>query len=81
MSELKRFQESTPSREWPEHWIKAYQLLKPIEWCWSSCIRSRQNLVIKRRNEVQLILPFTGGKMRALMEQWLEEEEHSGLWD
>ncbi len=81
MSDLKEFQESTPNEDWPIHWIKAHKLLQPIEWDWSSGISSRQNLVRKRRSEVAVILPFTGGKMRGLMEQWLEEEKHSGLWE
>lgn len=81
MNELKRFQESIPNKDWPAHWIVAHRLLQPIEWNWSSHISTRQHLVSECRSRVRLVLPFTGGKMRVLMEQWLEEEKHSGLWE
>ena len=81
MKDLKTFQEAIPNKEWPEHWRILHRMLQPIEWNWSSCIRSRQNLVIEKRQGVNMIHPFVKGVMKDLIEEWLEKEKHSGLWD
>ena len=81
MKDLKTFQESAPTGEWPEHWSILHSMLKPIEWNWSSSISSRKDLVSKRREKVLILKPFLRGTMRSLIDEWLEEEKHSGLWD
>ena len=81
MKDLKTFQESAPTEDWPEHWALLYYLLKPIEWNWISSISSRQKRVSERRERVKMIKPFVRGTMRSLIDEWLEEEKHSGLWD
>ena len=81
MKDLKSFQEECPTKDWPEHWVVAHRLLKPIEWNWSSSISSRRSLVSSKREKVRDVIPFTSGIMRKLMLQWLEEEKHSGLWE
>ena len=81
MKDLKTFQESTPTKDWPEHWSILHNLLRPIVWNWSSSISSRQDLVGKRREKVLILKPFLRGTMLSLVDEWLEKERHSGLWD
>ena len=79
--DLREFQNMGLDLDWPEHWLTLKDLLRPIEWSWSSSIPARRTLVSTRRRDVQLIRPFTNGVDRSLVDQWLEEEKHSGLWD
>lgn len=79
--DLREFQNMDLDLDWPEHWLTLKVLLVPIKWNWSSSVSSRRNLVAEKRHEVCLIKPFTNGVARSLVDQWLEEEKHSGLWD
>lgn len=56
-------------------------LLQPITWDWSSSVRSRQNLVIRRRNEVKTAMPFMTPEELERANKWLKDEAHSDLWD
>jgi hypothetical protein len=56
-------------------------LLQPIKWNWSSSIRARQNLVIRRRQAVRNVYPFLTADQKKRADTWFKEEAHSGLWD
>ena len=57
------------------------ELLRPITWDWSSSIRARQNLVVKRHDQVRTAYPFMSDDEKAKADKWSAEESHSGLWD
>lgn len=65
----------------PEREKKLRHLLRPITWCWSSSVRSRQNLVIARRNEVMTAYYFLTDDERKRADEWLTNEDYSSLWD
>jgi hypothetical protein len=57
------------------------QLLRPIEWSWSSSVRARQNMVVERRKAVANAYPFLDTSERERADLWLKKEKHSDLWD
>lgn len=57
------------------------KLLEPINWDWSSSIRSRQNWVSERHSQVRRAYPLMLDEEKARADQWFKDEAHSGLWD
>jgi hypothetical protein len=57
------------------------ELLKPIKWRAGSSIGARQNIVMSRHLEVEIVYPFLTRKEKKLADEWLEREEHYSLWD
>ena len=60
---------------------KLDQLLRPIEWDWSSSVRARQNLVSLRHAAVANVYPFLDAEERKRADEWRVNESHSDLWD
>lgn len=57
------------------------KLLEPIIWSYSTSIRYRQDLVVKRRSEVRLVYPFLTEDEKARAKEWLRKERYEGLWE